>query len=81
MLFIGSTPVGGPIVGWISQRFGARYAIAVGAAAALGAGAWGFARSRPSVAVPLTDTEAHESVADGVREDAAPTPAIPEAVR
>ncbi len=42
MLFLGSTPIGGPIVGWVSQQFGARYAIALGAVAALGAGAWGL---------------------------------------
>ena len=46
MLFLGSTPIGGPIVGWISQQFGARYAIALGAVAALGAGVWGLARVR-----------------------------------
>ena len=46
MLFLGSTPIGGPIVGWISQQFGARYAIALGALAALGAGAWGLAKAR-----------------------------------
>ncbi|MBV9662919.1 MAG: MFS transporter, partial [Actinobacteria bacterium] len=27
MLFLGSTPIGGPIVGWVSQQFGARYGI------------------------------------------------------
>jgi MFS family permease len=46
MLFLGSTPIGGPIVGWVSDQFGARYAIALGAVAALGAGAWGFMKSR-----------------------------------
>jgi MFS family permease len=46
MLFLGSTPIGGPIVGWVSQQFGARYAIGLGAAAALGAGAWGLVRAR-----------------------------------
>jgi MFS family permease len=46
MLFLGSTPIGGPIVGWISQQFGARYGIAVGAAAALAAGALGLAYAR-----------------------------------
>jgi MFS family permease len=44
MLFLGSTPVGGPIVGFIAQQFGARYAIGVGAIAALGAGVWGLLR-------------------------------------
>ncbi len=41
MVFLGSTPIGGPIVGWIAEHLGARYALAVGAAACLGAGAWG----------------------------------------
>jgi MFS family permease len=46
MLFLGSTPIGGPIVGWVSDQFGARYAIALGAAAALGAGVWGLLKAR-----------------------------------
>lgn len=46
MLFLGSTPVGAPIVGWVSEHLGARYGIAVGAAAALGAGTWGLLRAR-----------------------------------
>lgn len=46
MLFLGSTPIGGPIVGWISQQYGARYAIALGAIAAFGAGVWGLAKGR-----------------------------------
>lgn len=53
MLFLGSTPIGGPIVGWVSQQYGARYAIGLGAAAAFGAGAWGLAKARHSVAQPL----------------------------
>jgi MFS family permease len=46
MVFLGSTPIGGPIVGTIAQRFGARYSIVIGALAALGAGAYGMARVR-----------------------------------
>jgi MFS family permease len=46
MLFLGSTPIGGPILGWVSDQFGARWAIALGALAALGAGAWGYLKSR-----------------------------------
>jgi MFS family permease len=48
MVFLGSTPIGGPIVGWISETFGARYGVAVGAIAALGAGMWGMAVDRRS---------------------------------
>jgi MFS family permease len=33
--FIGSTPVGGPLIGWVAGTFGARWALAVGGFAAL----------------------------------------------
>jgi MFS family permease len=55
MLFLGSTPIGGPIVGWISEQFGARYAIGVGAAAALAAGTWGLVRGRRTASKPVVD--------------------------
>ena len=53
MLFLGSTPVGGPIVGWVADEFGARYSIALGALAALGAGLWGLAVLRRAAAEPV----------------------------
>ena len=34
---LGGTPIGGPIVGWIADRFGPRWALGVGAAAGLAA--------------------------------------------
>ena len=43
MLFLGSTPVGGPIVGWVADELGARYSVGLGAVAAFGAGLWGLA--------------------------------------
>jgi MFS family permease len=68
IVFIGSTPIGGPIVGWISERFGARYAIALGALAALGAGAYGLASMRRAAdagrGVGVTDAVAAEAAAD-----------------
>jgi MFS family permease len=63
MLFLGSTPVGGPIVGWVAEEFGARWSIALGALAAFGAGLWGLAvmRGVPTTAgteyVAAEDTE------------------------
>ncbi|MDQ1424897.1 MAG: hypothetical protein QOD72_2395 [Acidimicrobiaceae bacterium] len=42
MVFLGSTPIGGPIVGFVAERFGARYSLLIGAAAALAAGAYGL---------------------------------------
>jgi MFS family permease len=42
MVFLGSTPVGGPIVGALSEQFGARYSLALGALATIAAGAFGL---------------------------------------
>lgn len=39
--FLGSTPVGGPIIGWIGQYAGPRWGLATGGFAALVAAAWG----------------------------------------
>jgi MFS family permease len=38
VVFVGSTPVGGPLVGWIAEQFGPRASLGVGAVAALLAG-------------------------------------------
>ena len=35
MAFLGTTPIGGPVIGWISQHLGARWGLAVGGFAAL----------------------------------------------
>jgi MFS family permease len=39
--FLGTTPIGGPIIGWIGQHAGPRWGLAVGGFAALAAGAVG----------------------------------------
>jgi len=57
MVFLGSTPIGGPIVGWICQNFGARYGLAVGALAALGAGLWGLSTVRAARAERVAPVE------------------------
>ena len=47
LVFLGSTPIGGPIIGWISQEWGARAGLFVGGAlslAAAGAAAWSVRR-------------------------------------
>jgi MFS family permease len=46
VLFLGSTPIGAPIVGWAGQRFGPRAAFALGGIAAVGAGLFGLWLSR-----------------------------------
>ncbi|HEV7535886.1 MAG TPA: hypothetical protein VGP90_09640, partial [Acidimicrobiia bacterium] len=53
IVFLGSTPIGGPIVGAISERFGARYGIAIGAVATMAASAFGFAVVRRNAAAAL----------------------------
>lgn len=40
VVFIGSTPIGGPIAGWVSERFGASAGIWLGAGASVLAGLW-----------------------------------------
>ena len=43
MAFLGSTPIGGPVIGWIGDTSGPRWALALGGGAALvaaGIGAW-----------------------------------------
>ena len=63
MLFLGSTPIGGPIVGFVAEHFGARYAVGLGAAAALGAGLWGL-RTVRRAARRITHAQADQAVAE-----------------
>jgi predicted MFS family arabinose efflux permease len=46
VVFLGSTPIGGPLVGWIAQQFGPRFALGVGAVATLVAGIIGYVALR-----------------------------------
>ncbi|HJR25408.1 MAG TPA: MFS transporter [Acidimicrobiales bacterium] len=60
IVFLGSTPIGGPIVGWISETFGARWGLVVGAVATLAAATYGLAAVRRDQAVRLDE---HAAVA------------------
>ena len=56
MVFMGATPIGSPVVGWIGQQFGARWSIGIGSITALlvstGAAIWAArARGRPHLVV------------------------------
>lgn len=46
--FLGSTPIGGPIAGWVAEHFGGRAALAMGAAACFVAVALGMVIGRKS---------------------------------
>ncbi|MGN6189356.1 MAG: MFS transporter [Conexibacter sp.] len=51
VVFLGSTPIGGPLMGWIAGAAGPRVALALGGLVALGAALWAraaFARARVS---------------------------------
>ena len=71
MVFLGSTPIGGPLVGWVAEGLGARYAIGLGALACVGAGLWGVTVARrdgvddrPEVVTQPEMVDAIETVED-----------------
>ena len=82
IVFLGSTPIGGPIVGSISEHLGARWGLAVGAVATLGAGAYGLLTVRRDRATEASEAVMAEAVADasaGLGEQpTATTPAVPQ---
>jgi len=60
--FLGSTPVGSPIVGWICAAFGARMGFVVGGVAALASGAvatWSLLRARDARGRGIEGIAAH----------------------
>jgi MFS family permease len=60
--FLGSTPVGGPVAGAVSQHFGARWGLGLGAlACALAAGIGAVALRKVRVASVITTAEAVDS--------------------
>jgi MFS family permease len=50
IVFLGSTPIGGPILGVICEAFGARAGVALGGVAAIAAAGWGLMAGRRSLA-------------------------------
>ena len=54
--FLGTTPIGGPIAGWVAETFGARWGLILGAVACLvaaGVGAYALTRKRNLSAIPM----------------------------
>lgn len=64
IVFLGSTPIGGPLVGAISEGLGARYALGLGAVSALGAGAYGLVTVRRSTTYATSEADNAAAVAD-----------------
>lgn len=48
MALIGSTPIGGPLVGWLGEHVSPRFALLTGAAGALAAAAYGWSQLAPT---------------------------------
>ena len=42
VVFLGSTPIGGPILGWVCQHYGARTGVVIGGVSAIVAGVYGM---------------------------------------
>ena len=78
MVFLGTTPIGGPILGWVCQQFGARWGLAVGAVATIGAAAYGLLVVRRARELELSSTVRTEATAEAATDLGAVTPAVPQ---
>jgi MFS family permease len=62
LLFAGSTPLGGPVMGWISEAWGPRVGVAIGGALSLAAALGGVSRVRVRRrATPLAPGPTHDA--------------------
>jgi MFS family permease len=69
MVFLGSTPVGSVLTGWMAQRWGPRVGFVMGGAAAIAAGLgglWWRARASTPAAVPIGEGAVGEGLVDGL---------------
>jgi MFS family permease len=77
VVFLGSTPIGAPLVGWLAQSYGPRAGLVLGAVAALGTGAgaaW-WLRARMRSHTIERDDEQNDRGLPGVRERVRRSPA------
>ena len=82
--FLGSTPIGGPAIGWVTAHAGARVGLGVGAASCFVAGVLGLlairhlharALARQTESTGQTESMGQEGV-DGDRPSGPPIPAV-----
>jgi MFS family permease len=59
--FMGTTPVGGPLMGWIAEAWSPRWAFAIGGVVAIAAGTWAWRRLR-HLPDPSTSAFGHHQV-------------------
>jgi MFS family permease len=62
MVFLGSTPIGGPIVGWVADAAGPRVAVLIGAAGCLAAAVYGARALGVSRRGPVDQRRVEEAV-------------------
>ena len=72
VVFLGSTPIGGPVAGWLGEHLGARVGLAGGGVIALAAGLAGLAalRARSEAQVPPHEPSDPGTAPAGARSDA-----------
>ncbi len=71
MAFLGSTPIGGPLVGFVGASAGARYALGLGGVAALGAALYGRLALRHRRRSAATDPDTVVTTTAGARPELA----------
>jgi MFS family permease len=83
LAWLGSTPIGGPIVGWIGQNVGARWSLVVGGAATLVCGILALpalakidSRTRPMSSLPEVRYNGRDSSENENREEPHEQPAV-----
>lgn len=76
MLLLGSTPIGGPVVGWVAEHAGARWAILLGAVAAVAAGGWGLVMVRRHLPDGAIAGSAAPGPTGAVAAEGPPTPVL-----
>ena len=55
IVFLGTTPIGGPLLGWVCEAFGARAGLVVGGVACLAAAAFGRLSTQRTVPVATAE--------------------------
>lgn len=73
VVFLGSTPIGGPIVGWVADTFGARAGVLLGGVACLVAAAWAHRALTRGIDRPVAPDDDAREVLDEVAADPAMT--------
>jgi MFS family permease len=57
MVFVGSTPIGGPLVGWVADTFGARASVLIGGVACFVAAVWAQSAWKRPTPIALAPVE------------------------